>query len=279
MPCRAIIAYRSNRSRQIECAHRLLDFGSLGLGLWNAKLKTSEVSFERYWNEVSITLDQVVPWGRSLDEYKRIFDMSERDLAAKILGCGDGPASFNAEMTALGRSVVSCDPIYAFSKEQIARRVEATYDPIVEQVRWNAQNYIWSDFRDPDALGQHRLATMRAFLADFDTGRATARYLPDALPALSFADGQFDLALCSHLLFLYSEQLTLEFHVAAIHELGRVAREVRIFPLLALDCRTSPHVAPVQARLREAGLVVEIQRVPYEFQAGGDQMMQIFSDR
>jgi len=221
------------------------------------------------------SLDQVVPWGRSLDEYQRMFDMSERDMAANILGCGDGPASFNAEMTALGRSVVSCDPIYAFSKEQIARRVEESYDPIIEQVRRNAQDYVWSDFRDPDALGQHRLATMRAFLADFDAGRTAARYLPDALPALSFADGQFDLALCSHLLFLYSEQLALEFHVAAIHELCRVAREVRIFPLLALDCRPSPHIAPVQQRMHAAGFVVEIQRVPYEFQSGGNQMMRI----
>ena len=224
---------------------------------------------------MSITLDQVVPWGRSLDEYRRMFDMSERDLDAKILGCGDGPASFNAEMTALGRSVVSCDPIYTFSKEQIARRVEDTYDPIVEQVRRNAQNYVWSDFRDPDVLGRHRLATMRAFLADFDAGRAAARYLPDALPALSFANGQFDLALCSHLLFLYSEQLSLAFHTAAIRELCRVAREVRIFPLLALDCRPSPYITPIQAWLCEAGFVVETQRVPYEFQAGGDQMMRI----
>src|SRR5215212_1061713 len=201
--------------------------------------------------------------------------MSERDLAAKILGCGDGPASFNAEMTALGRSVVSCDPIYAFSKEQIAQRVEATYAPIVEQVRRNTQNYVWTEFRDPDTLGQHRLATMRAFLADFDTGRAAARYLPDALPALSCADGQFDLALSSHLLFLYSEQLTLEFHFAAIRELCRVAQEVRIFPLLALDCQPSPHIAQIQARLRAAGCVAEIVRVPYEFQAGGDQMLRV----
>ena len=222
-------------------------------------------------------LDQVVPWGRSLEEYRRMFDMSERDLDARILGCGDGPASFNAEMTALGRTVVSCDPIYAFSKEQIARRVEDTYDPIVEQVRQNAQSYIWSDFRDPDDLGRHRLATMRAFLADFDAGRAAARYLTDALPGLSFADGQFDLALCSHLLFLYSEQLSLDFHVAAIRELCRVAREVRIFPLLALDCRPSPHIAPVQERLCEAGFTAELVRVPYEFQAGGDRMMRIYS--
>jgi hypothetical protein len=226
---------------------------------------------------MSVILEQVVPWGRSLGEYRRMFNMSERDLAAKILGCGDGPASFNAEMTALGRSVVSCDPIYAFSNEQIAQRVEDTYAPIVEQVRQNIQNYVWTDFRDPDDLGRHRLATMRAFLADFDVGRNAGRYLPDALPALSFDDGQFDLALCSHLLFLYSEQLSLAFHEAAIRELCRVAREVRIFPLLALDCRRSPYIEPIQARMRAAGFVVEIQRVPYEFQAGGDQMMRIYS--
>lgn len=224
-------------------------------------------------------LDQVVPWGRSLSEYRRMFDMSERDMAAKILGCGDGPASFNAEMSALGHAAVSCDPIYAFSKEQIARRVEDTYAPIVEQVRLNAQRYVWTEFRDPDDLGRHRLATMRAFLADFDAGRAAERYLPDALPALSFGDGQFDLALCSHLLFLYSEQLSLEFHEAAVRELCRVAREVRIFPLLALDCRPSPYIEPILDRMHQAGFAAEIARVPYEFQAGGDRMMRIYSHR
>ena len=45
-----------------------------------------------------------------------------------------------------------------------------------------------------------------------------------------FADREFDLALCSHLLFLYSEQLTADFHLASIRELCRVAGEVRVFP-------------------------------------------------
>src|SRR5262249_61132543 len=126
---------------------------------------------------MSITLDQVVPWGRSLDEYRRMFDMSERDLSVKILGCGDGPASFNAEMTALGRSVGSCDPIYAFSKEQIAQRVEETYDPIVEQVRQKAENYVWSDFCDPDDLARYRLVMVRRCVAESDAGPASGRHL------------------------------------------------------------------------------------------------------
>jgi hypothetical protein len=35
-------------------------------------------------------------WGRSLDEYKLMFRLSETDMKSKILGCGVGPASFNA---------------------------------------------------------------------------------------------------------------------------------------------------------------------------------------
>jgi hypothetical protein len=70
-------------------------------------------------------LEEVVPWGRNLAEYRSMFSLSATDLNAKILGCGDGPASFNAEMTELGHSVVSIDPIYQFSTEQIEQRVRA----------------------------------------------------------------------------------------------------------------------------------------------------------
>ncbi|MFN9173477.1 MAG: SAM-dependent methyltransferase, partial [Synechocystis sp.] len=73
-------------------------------------------------------LEKVVPWGRTLEEYKSMFSLSETDLTAKILGCGDGPASFNAEMIELGHHVVSIDPIYQFSAEQIEQRVRATYE-------------------------------------------------------------------------------------------------------------------------------------------------------
>jgi len=57
-------------------------------------------------------LDQVVPWGRSFDEYRRMFGLADADLGRRIVGCGDGPAAFNAEATARGARVVSCDPIY-----------------------------------------------------------------------------------------------------------------------------------------------------------------------
>lgn len=78
-------------------------------------------------------LADVVPWGRSLAEYCAMFSLQEIDLQGRILGCGDGPASFNAEMTALGRAVVSVDPNYNFSGAEIAQRVAETYDAIIFQ--------------------------------------------------------------------------------------------------------------------------------------------------
>lgn len=224
---------------------------------------------------MSVMLSDVLPWGRSLDEYKRLFDLSEEDLAARILGCGDGPASFNSELTALGGSVVSIDPIYALSTEEIELRVEQTFDAIISQVKQKIDNYVWHYFEDPDELGRHRLRCLRKFLVDYPAGLSEGRYSAQALPSLSFDDRRFDLALCSHLLFLYSEQLSFDFHRDSIRELCRVAREVRIFPLAGLDCRLSPHVEPIREYFVDAGYQVEVCVVPYEFQKGGNRMMKL----
>ena len=220
-------------------------------------------------------LEEVVPWGRTLEEYKSMFSLSETDLNAKILGCGDGPASFNAEMAELGQSVVSIDPVYQFSAKQIEQRVRATYGPVISQVKQNSSRYIWKNFQDADELGKARLNAMEKFLLDYDSGKVAGRYLYQSLPSLEFFDDQFELCVCSHLLFLYSEQLSFNFHVASIHELLRIAPEVRIFPLLKLDGEPSSYLELILEDLSNKGCSVQVQSVGYEFQKGGNQMLRI----
>lgn len=220
-------------------------------------------------------LNEVVPWGRTLEEYKSMFSLSETDLSKKILGCGDGPASFNAEMTESGHSVISIDPVYQFSAEQIEQRVRATYEQVISQVKQNSHNYIWKNFQDADELGKARLSAMEKFLLDYETGKVSERYLNQSLPSLEFSGNQFELCLCSHLLFLYSEQLSLDFHMASIHELLRIVSEIRIFPLLKLDGETSPYLELVIKDLSDKGYSAEVKAVAYEFQKGGNQMLKI----
>jgi hypothetical protein len=222
------------------------------------------------------TLDQVVPWGRSFDEYRRMFALGEADLRSRILGCADGPASFNAEATKQGLRVVSCDPLYRFDAAAIRARIAAIFDEMVTQTRQNAAEFVWDEaIPSVDALARIRGAAMDLFLDDYGAGPRDCRYVDAELPSLPFEDGAFDLALCSHFLFLYTKQLTEDFHVAAVRELCRVAGEVRIFPLVALGGARSTHVEPVMDAMRKDGFEVSIEAVPYEFQRGANRMMRI----
>jgi len=222
------------------------------------------------------SLDQVVPWGRSFVEYQQLFALTPADLERRILGCGDGPAAFNAEATHRGSRVVSCDPLYAFSRTEIETRISATCDTVLEQTRRHADQFVWGHgIASIDELGEVRMRAMRIFLADYDAGKEAGRYIDASLPSLPFADGAFDLALCSHLLFLYSKQFDEAFHRASIRELSRAAAEVRIFPLLALDGSRSPFVDACLAEAGTSGLEATIERVEYEFQCGGNEMLRL----
>jgi len=205
-----------------------------------------------------------------------MFALTEDDLGRRILGCGDGPASFNAEATARGCRVTSFDPLYGFDRSQIETRIAATYDQVLEQTRLNAHDFVWGSVaRDVEELGRVRMAAMQTFLSDYETGTREGRYVDASLPSLPFADDAFDIALCSHFLFLYSTQLGEAFHVAALREMCRIAADVRVFPLLALGATRSPFVETCADDLRGAGLEVTIEDVSYEFVRGGNQMMRV----
>lgn len=221
------------------------------------------------------TLSSVVPWGRSLHEYSGMFALSDADLQRRILGCGDGPASFNADVTRLGGRVISCDPLYQFDAHQIRQRIAETYDTVMEQARRNAHEFVWDTITSFEELGAIRMAAMNTFLDDYPAGRADGRYLDAGLARLPFADGAFDLALCSHFLFLYSAQFDEAFHIESMRELCRVGHEVRVFPLTALGATPSPWVEPVVAALTSDGYHAVVERVPYEFQRGGNQMLRV----
>jgi SAM-dependent methyltransferase len=196
-------------------------------------------------------------------------------LTGPVLGCGDGPASFNAALTKRGGTVVSVDPIYSFSAEAIRDRIAETYDVVMKQTRDNRHEFVWKNITSPEELGTIRMKAMSDFLSDFPTGIAAGRYVDGSLPDLPFSSRQFDLAVCSHFLFLYSEHLSADFHVESIAELCRVAKEVRIFPLLELGAKPSRHLKPVISQLEKLHYDTFIETVPYEFQKNGNQMLKI----
>ncbi|MBD2858695.1 SAM-dependent methyltransferase [Spongiibacter sp. KMU-158] len=224
-------------------------------------------------------LSSIVPWGRSLAEYKAMFDLSITDLERRILGCGDGPASFNAELTGQGGEVVSVDPIYQFTRQEIHSRIQRVYPGVVAELARNAEQYHWSSFRDPGHVGSVRMSAMNRFLSDYDSGLKDGRYIEASLPELPMFDNEFELAVVSHLLFLYSEQIDAIQHLNSLKELCRVAGEVRVFPLVDLKGKLSSHLRPVMEELYAQGYHVERVKVPYRFQKGADEMLRVVSKK
>lgn len=224
---------------------------------------------------MGFTLDKVVPWGRSYDEYVSMFNLTDNDLSRRILGCGDGPAAFNSTLTKRGGRVVSVDPVYVFDTAQIRGRIAETYEIVMAQIQKNQGDYVWEDIPSVEQLGKIRMSAMEDFLADLDDGKQQGRYITGELPSLPFESVKFDVALSSHFLFLYSRHLSAEFHIQAIQEMLRVSHEVRVFPLLALDGAISPYLKVVNDYFSAREYSVDVIRVSYEFQRGGNEMLVI----
>lgn len=224
---------------------------------------------------MAFELKNIVPWGRSMDEYKEMFHLSDADLNKRIISFGDGPASFNAEMAHQGKTIISIDPIYRFSADELNERIIETKDIVITQIKNNLQHFVWNKIKAIDHLEKIRMSAMNYFLTDFEQGKREMRYVNHELPAKTrFDDLSFDLGLSSHFLILYS-QLGLQFHIAAIDEMLRVAREIRIFPILNLNGERT-ELLDYLIQYFSAKYIVQVETVSYEFQKNGNQMLRIY---
>ena len=221
---------------------------------------------------MAFKLNSVVPWGRNMGEYIRMFRLNESDLSGKIAGFGDGPACFNCEMTARGGNVTSFDPIYQFSKTDLEKRIEEVRVIVMRQMSENMDNYVWKNIRNLDELEFTRMSAMRKFLSDYEKGKAEGRYVFHELPnRLIYDDNHFDIGLSSHFLLMYTS-LGYDFHIASMTEMLRVCKEIRIFPIVDLDAGKTALTEMVIDCFKK-DCKVEIVKTEYEFQKGENKLL------
>jgi len=203
-----------------------------------------------------------------------MFSLSNEDLKLRILDCPGGGSSFTASVNAKGGDVTAVDPVYALPPGEVAAMVAAE---VARGSAWavaNVDRYRWDFYGDP--AGHRRVRTNSARIFGADILAESARYQPGALPKLPFSDNEFDLVLCSHLLFTYSDRLDREFHRLAAVEMARVGREVRIYPLVHQSGSDERElVAELVGLLPSDGLQASPVSVSYEFQRGAGEMLVI----
>lgn len=208
---------------------------------------------------------------RSFSEYQAMFDLPA-ELPASVLDCCAGGSGFTAVATSMGVDAIAVDPAYDLPLDELAdtvRRGTSGGAGIIDQ---HADDFVWDWFGSPEKRDQLRTEAADAFLAD--RTHQPSRYVAALLPDLPFVDGRFEPALCSHLLFTWSNEFDAAWHLAALRELKRVATEVRVFPLVVQATGAAvPFLDDVRRQLEADGIGSQMRRVPYEFQRGGNQML------
>jgi hypothetical protein len=178
-------------------------------------------------------------------------------------------------MSRRGWDVTAVDPIYGLDGKTIESYVDDAKERIGSALAIERERFRWDFYGSPERLFTIREKACDLFLNDYPGGRRAGRYVEGKLPTLEFRSDTFELALCSHFLFLYSDYLDEAFHIQSTLELIRVAREVRVFPLIKMDGEPALHLATVRSELEQRGFVVSVDPVPFEFQRGATSMLRI----
>lgn len=225
----------------------------------------------------SLNIDRIAFIGRTYFEYLRMFDLDESFLAGgPVLDCPAGPSSFTAEARERGLSVTACDVLYNTPPGVLADKGREDIQHTFQKVDEVPQLYVWKYYKDREEIISLRRRALERFVEDYPSGTRARCYVHAELPRLPFPDRAFNVVLSSHFLFLYSDRLSMEFHMASLLEMVRVSsREVRVYPLQGLDARPYPHMEKILSRLRSEGISAGIVPTPFEFQKGANKMLKL----
>ena len=225
----------------------------------------------------AIDFDHILVIGRNFSEYNDMFLLDERKPSdGKIMNVGGGVSSFTVEAAERGFTILSGDPVYCLEPDVIAGKCENDIEGYLINHINKPHLYNWGHpFRDVDQEREARRNSYKLFLEDFRKNRG--RYLDALFPYTPFiARNHFSLSLVSHLLFAYEKFIDYEAHVKIIKEILRVTSdEVRIYPLINLQLKTSELVGRIMKDPVFEGVSFELRPTRYNFVKSADKMMVI----
>lgn len=215
-------------------------------------------------------------WVYSLADYRQIFDLSDADLARRILDFPGGISSFNAEMFQAQRTVVSGDTAYDLSQDEMRAYQAAVVEQNIAHLEAHRDALVESTQAGLDEIVALWQRTADTFLQDYAAGLAAGRYQYMTLPDLPVETHRFELALCSDALF-HTETTKGYSAQTLIDALLRVAHEVRVFPLLTESGQMSEEIGPVMLQCQQNNFGIEVREVTYQQRKGGNAMLRIWA--
>lgn len=222
---------------------------------------------------------KLVLWGHSVDEYREMFALSQEDMNSRILEYGCGPSAVNSQQFHEAHQAVSWDPMFVLDKDTLSSKAVMIFAQMADEVRQEQDQFDFSRVGGLEQfIAQHQKG-MKEFFADYEQGKREGRYIGAADYHLPYTDFSFDLALSSHYLFADLDEQSIDFHLNVIRELARVAKEVRIFPLIDRDGKTSEALGPVLLQLQQEDYGLEVKEVDYHLHQAENAMLRVWAQK
>lgn len=220
---------------------------------------------------------ELLLWGLQRDEYQSLFDLTDDDLTLCLLEYDSGPNAVNASLAPTGGKMTSCDALFRLDKEALKAVVHARLE---EQSRLVSSSDTASyQLTDLKALIEKRQQGLAIFFADYNAGCMQKRYVAVKSDVLPFNDFLYDLALSTHLLFQQTDESQVPQLLQQIKELTRVAREVRIAPLMDSDGHPTPLLGPILLGLQEGQYGVEVRKVTHDVIYHHNAMIRVWAQQ
>lgn len=222
---------------------------------------------------MQLNLENIVITGRTFEEYSAFFGIDLEYLRGKkVLDCPSGASSFVATLKQESIQAKGVDILYNFDKKSIKQQGIKSIEKIYKDTSW-MDVYKMDFYKTKENHRFHRESALREFVDDYND----RDYIFAKLPNLPFENNSFDILLSSHLLFVYDDRLDFDFHKNSIAEMLRVAKEVRIFPLV--DFKNSrvdeeKNFSPFVYKILEE-FQCEIIETDFEFQPRANRYLKI----
>jgi SAM-dependent methyltransferase len=222
---------------------------------------------------------KLVLWGHGAEDYLGMFDLSQAELESGILEYGCGPSAVNSQLTKLNKQVVSCDPLFVLDKDTLSSKAKMIFANMAEEIYLHQDRFDFSQSGGLEKLLVNRQQGMQNFFADYPNGKKEGRYVGISDYHLPFADFTFEYALSSHYFFADLDEQTVDFHLIVIRELARIAKEVRIFPLVDREGNMSEFLGPVLLGLQQENYGVEVREVSFHLHKSGNAMLRVWAQQ
>jgi hypothetical protein len=214
-------------------------------------------------------------WGLSYDNIVAMMKLSATDLQKKIVNCMGVPSSFTAIALKNQQDVITCSDIYGSAKADIKKRAAKAVQQAISFIESNPDRFSASAIDTPKAYEKFLQENLKIFFEHYDKAFADHCYSSESLPDIAFADNEFDLAICHHFLFISDKNFTVDFQIAAIKALCRIASEARIYPLLDPQGKRPVELDEIIKTLEQQGYLCRFESVDYKLEKGGDTLLKV----